>query len=283
MSDLATLLSVDPQELRAEEERLKSWSGLPTISGGEPTRLERAAQDRRERLDAFERERDERIRAAEQRRLQEREAQEARRLARARAQLDAVEDLEAIRARILRRRAARYRATLAWFVALVLLPWIGGTAYLREYAPRFYAAELVLETSPDDPVTGLQAAYRLKADLQQPSVRDAALRAAGIAPGASPPMLHDWLTATVDANRGVVVLTTLGPGPEAAAAMAQAASRQIARGAGPATDIARPTAITNPVLPDVFGSSALMLVILLGGFLSFSLLRAGLAHHSNPL
>ena len=295
MADPATLLSVDPEELRQETERLQSWSGLRTVGTAPQSRLDRAAQDRATRLDAFEREREERIRAAETRRAEDAAAHEARRIARARAQLDAVEDMEAIRTRITTRQKAKRRANRTYFAAVVLLPWMLYTAYLGAFAPRFYAATARYAVSgtmpqPDtSPLLGnlsinaaTTAAYRLKAALLAPENLDEFARTTGLEIAGRPAMFADWITASVHAQEGFVEVTTLQRSPDSSRLFAEAILQFATKYVGAIEILSPPIASAVPALPNIPTSSLLAFISLLGAFLAVSLLRAGLAHHSKP-
>ena len=121
MSDSAPIQSPN---LAQEQERLRKWREVRRQAAADPNteRLRQADTDRKTRLDRFETDKAERIRTAENRRREESEAIEARRMDKARAHLEALDDIETACAALRSARRKSHRLTAGLMAVSVFLP-----------------------------------------------------------------------------------------------------------------------------------------------------------------
>ncbi|PCJ74824.1 MAG: hypothetical protein COA53_08530 [Rhodobacteraceae bacterium] len=195
--------------LAQEQERLRKWREVRRQAAADPNteRLRQADTDRKTRLDRFETEKADRIRTAENRRREEAEAIEARRMDKARAHLEALDDIETARASLIAARRKSRRLTgvlLAIFVGLPTL--LTAVLYLFIAVPVFqstsiFAVEGAMPATPRNPLfntvsaeqSTMATAFQLRTQLQaqgEPSHKMA-----------------------IDTTQGLLTITTSAPTP----------------------------------------------------------------------
>ena len=202
-----------PPTLAEETERLRKWRELRRQAAADSStdRKRQADVDRKTRLDLFETDKANRIRSAEERRKADTEAIESRRRDKARAHLDALDDIETARASLMaaQRRTRRVAAllvaifiglptALTALVSIMLLPpayhatstfAVGGTSPFLSRNPMF-------NTLPNGPSESMALAYQLRAQLEAIVPQDFEMR--------------------LDTTQGLVFLTTKDPSAKAA-------------------------------------------------------------------
>ena len=190
-----------------EQERLRKWREVRRQAAADPNseRLRQADVDRKTRLDQFETDKADRIRNAETHRREESEAIEARRMDKARAHLEALDDIETARAALIAARQKSRRLTAAMFAIFVGLPTLLTAVFFVFIAPPIYqstsilAIEGAMPASPRNPLfnnvtaeqTTMAAAFQLRAQMQ--SQADYAFEMA------------------IDTTQGLLALTTSAP------------------------------------------------------------------------
>jgi len=132
--------SISPPTLTEEQERLRKWREVRRQAAADPNeqRFLQADMDRQSRLDQFETGKAERIRTAEARRRQEAEAIESRRMEKARAHLDALDDIESARASLLAARQRSRRITVLLVTIFVALPTVIAAVTSAFFLPKVY-------------------------------------------------------------------------------------------------------------------------------------------------
>ncbi len=165
-----------------ETERLRKWREVRRQAAANPQtdRLANAALDREKRLEMFEQDKSRRIREAEERRRAEAEALENRRMEKARAHLDALDDIETAKARLLGARKRARRLAMAALFLCVGLPTLATALWTAYVATPVYQSTSILALPAATPInqrnpllndmtvssaSGMAPAYQMRAEL----------------------------------------------------------------------------------------------------------------------
>ncbi len=198
---------VPAPEVAAEAERLRKWREIRRRAAEDPApqRRQQAALTREQRLEQFEEDKARRIRDAEARRRAEAEAQETRRMEKARAHLEALDDIETAKTRLLAARRKARRLTALAFALTVVLPTLLTALYFALLAPPLYRSDSILSLETATPDAAQNPLFDNR-DPRQPSNMAPAfrLRAALYAANPAP---RDFDIA-INAREGLVTLTT---------------------------------------------------------------------------
>lgn len=195
--------------LAQEQERLRKWREVRRQAAVDPNtvRLRKADQDRQNRLDQFETDKAQRIRNAENRRREESEAIEARRMDKARAHLEALDDIETARARLISARQKSRLIAVVLIGAFVALPTVLTTVYYLLFAAPLYQSTSTLALDNAFPLSvrnplfsditdeqfSMAAAFQLRAKMQAQTGTDFEL--------------------AIDSSQGLLILTTAALSP----------------------------------------------------------------------
>lgn len=137
-----------------ETERLLKWREVRRRASDDPVndRHERAAQDREQRLALFEEDKTRRIREAEDRRRADIEGQENRRMEKARAHLEALDDIETAKARLLTARQKARHISLLMIAICVGLPTLLTAIFYMFIADPVYKSTSILALESTQPI-----------------------------------------------------------------------------------------------------------------------------------
>ena len=179
MSDNAPIQS---PTVAHEQERLRKWREIRRQAAADPNteRKRKADTDRKNRLDQFETDKSERIRTAESRRREEGEAIEARRMDKARAHLEALDDIETARAALITARRKSRRLTVCLVTVFVFLPTLLTAVFYSFIATPIFqstsilAIEGTMPATPRNPLfnnvsaeqSTMAAAFQLRVQMQ---------------------------------------------------------------------------------------------------------------------
>jgi len=168
--------------LEQEQERLRKWREVRRQAAADPNteRLRQADVDRKTRLEQFESDKIERIRNAEIRRREEAEAIEARRMDKARAHLEALDDIETAHAALITARNKSRRLTGVLLAVFVGLPTLLTALFHLFIAPPVFqstsilAIEGAMPTLPRNPLFNdvsaaqntMATAFQLRVQMQ---------------------------------------------------------------------------------------------------------------------
>ena len=214
--------------VEAEVERLRKWREVRRQAAADPVndRFERAAEEREERLNAFEADKSRRIREAEERRRAEAEGLENRRMEKARAHLEALDDIETAKARLLAARLRARQVSMLLLAVFVGLPTVLTALYFAVIAAPVFEATSVLALenatpiAPRNPlfndgdpyaVSSMAPAFQLRAQLY-----------------ATTPAPRNF-ELTIDTRQGLLTLNSFADNAEAAAALNHRIIADIAR------------------------------------------------------
>lgn len=204
--------SIQSPTLAQEQERVLKWREVRRHAAVDPNkeRLRQADHDRKTRLDQFETDKSERIRNAETRRRVDAEAIEARRMDKARAHLDALDDIETARAALMSARQKARKLTTIMLSIFVGLPTIlTAIFYLAVAIPVFKSTSILaldqaMPLSARNPLfdnvsgeqTSMAAAFQLRIKMQA--------------------QFGQEFEMAVDSSQGLLTLTTFAPTPSQA-------------------------------------------------------------------
>ncbi len=260
-----------------ESERLKKWREVRRRATSDPQleRLERAALDRDKRLELFEQDKARRIREAEEKRRAEAEALESRRMEKARAHLDALDDIETAKAKLVQARKKARLVLMLGFALIVLLPSAVTAIWTATFVPPDFETRSVFVLADATPVaernplfsdlpaggkTPMAAAFQLRTRLQ----------------AQSPDVRFDM---AIDSQQGLITLTTMSLTP----ASSLADNRLIlSRAQAAAQDM---SILVQPSLPDaptprVIGQTWMTFLVCLLIFSIGTIFIRSLFHHS---
>ncbi len=258
-----------------ETERLKKWREVRRKAAADPAtnRQERAATDRETRLDLFEKDKARRIRDAEERRRDDAEAIENRRMEKARIHLEALDDIETAKKRLLAARQKSRQIASAMLGVFVGLPTLATAIFFAFIAePVFQSTSifaldaahpvalrnpLFADTSPNYP-SNMAPAFQLRAQL---SSNDNAP-----------------FEVAIDQQQGLLTLTTFGA---TAIDAANLNHRIITRAETLASlrILAQPT-FANAPNARVFSNTILMFLTSLSLFAISAIFIQSILHHS---
>ncbi len=196
-----------------EAERLRKWREIRRRAAEDPAhdRQQQAALTREQRLEQFEADKTRRIREAEARRKAEAEAIETRRMEKARAHLEALDDIETAKAHLLAARRKTRRLTLLAFGASVILPTLATALYFTLIAPPLYSPTSSL-TRADAAPDPLRNPLFLDSRPMQASAMAPAFRMRAALYAASPaPRPFD---ISINTREGLITLTAMANTPE---------------------------------------------------------------------
>jgi len=225
--------------LVAEQERLAKWREIRRRASEEPRGQDSATTmavplSREQRLALFEEDKMRRIQDAESRRRAETESREARRMDKARTHLDALDNIESAKARLLAARLRARRLAVLAFALSVGLPTSVTAIYYGVFAPAIYESRSILALDTALPEFTRNPLYT-GGDSMRPSTMAPVfrLRAALYAktPGPRP------FEMSINANEALVTLTTKG----STAQIAQELNAQIITNAHLPLTIVAPT------------------------------------------
>lgn len=198
-----------------ETERLRKWREIRRRAAEDPQaeRQQQAALSREQRLALFEEDKVKRIRNAETRRRDESQALESRRMEKARTHLDALDDIETAKARLLAARLRARRITALAFALIVVLPTLLTALYFTWIAPPLYHSTSILGLASTAPDTARNPLFT-DSDPMQPSNMAPAfqLRAALYAASPAPRPFE----ITINTREGLITLITSASTPDGA-------------------------------------------------------------------
>lgn len=205
--------------LLEETERLRKWREVRRRAAADPAenRQDQAAKDRAVRLDQFDADKAKRIRDAEARRREDTEAIEARRMEKARAHLEALDDIETAKATLLEDRRKTRRTTLALLGVFVGLPTFLTAMFYMLFATPVFQSTSVFALTGTLPVSARNPFFNdTSASVASPMAPAFQLRAQMQAPefGAQGAFI-----VSIDASQGLLTLTTSGETAEQSRAL----------------------------------------------------------------
>lgn len=200
---------VQSPTLAQEQERLRKWREVRRQAAADPNteRLRQADTDRKTRLDRFEADKAERIRTAETRRREEAEAIEARRMDKARAHLEALDDIETARAALMTARRNSRRLTGAMLAVFVGLPTLLTAVFYLFIATPFFQSTSTLALEGAMPATSRNPLFNNVSTEQSSMAAAFQLRAQMQAQNGPE------FDMTIDTTQGLLTITTSAPSP----------------------------------------------------------------------
>jgi len=274
MPDNAPLQS---PSLAQEQERLRKWREIRRQAAADPNteRLRQADEDRKTRLDQFETDKAERIRAAETHRREDAEAIEARRMDKARAHLEALDDIETARAMLITARQKTRRLTGGMLAIFVGLPTLLTAVFYLFIAPPVFqststlAIEGAMPATPRNPLfnnvsagqTAMAAAFQLRAQMQAQT--DLAFE------------------MTIDSTQGLLTITTSAPD----SMLAYTQNAALIKTADTLAFPARLKVLAQPVIPEraisrVFSKTLLAFLVCLSVFTISAIFFQSFRHYA---
>ncbi len=202
--------------LAEETERLRKWRETRRRAAEDPAiaRQQQAALSREQRLALFEQDKAKRIRDAETRRRNEAQALESRRMEKARAHLDALDDIETAKANLLVARSRSRRRTLLAFFAAVVMPTLATAAYFLMIAPPVYQSTSILTLASGTPEAAQNPLLNDGNPLQPSSMAPAFRMRAALYAASPRPRAFE---VAINAREGLLTLRTRANTPEGAA------------------------------------------------------------------
>ncbi len=203
-----------------ETERLRKWREIRRLAAEAPinNRMSQAAQDRETRLDLFEKDKARRIREAEDRRRIEAEGVEGRRMEKARAHLDALDDIETAKARLLTARQAARKMTAIALGICVGLPTLLTALYFMFIAAPVFQSTSIFALEAAQPITARNPLFNDSDPYLQSSMAPAFQMRARLNAETIEPRLF---TLSIDTQQGLLTLTTMGKTATSAVALNQ--------------------------------------------------------------
>lgn len=207
-------------DLADETERLRKWREVRRRAAESPT-LDRHAQaslDRETRLDAFEQDKAQRIRNAETRRRADAEGLEDRRMEKARAHLEALDDIETAKANLLAARQKSRRMALLLLAVFVGLPTLLTAVFHLFIAAPVYQATSILALETAQPILPRNPLFNDSTPYATSSMAPAFQLRARLY--ATAPLPRDF-TLSIDTQQGLLTLSSFAPNAAAALALNQ--------------------------------------------------------------
>lgn len=216
-------------DIQHEAERLRKWREVRRQAAADPVteRLDRAAEDRAQRLDQFEADKSRRIHDAEERRRTEAEGLENRRMEKARAHLEALDDIETAKARLLAARVRARRISMLLLAGFVGLPTLLTAIYFAFIATPVFEAVSVLALENTTPIAPRNPLFN---DVDPHAISTMApafqLRARIYAQAPEPRNFE----LAIDTRQGLLTLTSFAEGAIDAAALNRRIITKFAQG-----------------------------------------------------
>ncbi|MBL4874349.1 MAG: hypothetical protein JKY41_13440 [Rhodobacteraceae bacterium] len=200
---------VQSPTLAQEQDRLRKWREVRRQAAADPNteRLRQADTDRKTRLDQFETDKADRIRTAETRRREDSEAIEARRMDKARAHLEALDDIETARAALITARRKSRRLTGVLLTVFVILPTLLTAVFYQFVATPVFQSTSILALEGAMPVTPRNPLFNAVSDKQSTMAAAFQLRVQMQAQD-SPEF-----EMAIDTTQGLITITTSASNP----------------------------------------------------------------------
>lgn len=260
-----------------EAERLKKWREVRRQAAVDPQtdRLANAAMDREKRLELFEQDKSKRIRNAEDRRRSDAEALETRRMEKARVHLEALDDIETAKTRLIAARKGARRLALAAFGVCVGLPTLTTAIWFAFFAVPIFQSNSILVLPAATPIAQRNPIFNdVSPNISSSMAAAFQLRAALIGQTIDPAF-----EIAIDVQQGLLTFTTNSDHGVHAAAINQRLITQAKTLAPSLVTISAPTLPTQPV-PRTVTNSFLIFLTSLSIFSIGAIFLQSLLHHS---
>ncbi|MEE9453913.1 MAG: hypothetical protein V3V13_05975 [Paracoccaceae bacterium] len=259
-----------------ETERLRKWREIRRLAAEAPVnkRLEQATQDRETRLDLFEKDKARRIREAEARRRTEAEGIETRRMEKARAHLDALDDIETAKAHLLAARHAARKMTAIALGVCVGLPTLLTALYFMFIAQPVFQSTSIFALQTTQPIAPRNPLFNDSDPYLQSSMALAFQLRARL--NAATPEPRPF-SLSIDTQQGLLTLITSG----ADAASAVALNQQILAGLPLPLMLIAPASIPMHALSRAPKNTLLVFLSSLSIFAIAAVFLQALRHHAH--
>lgn len=258
-----------------ETERLKKWREVRRQAAADPasSRQEMAATDRETRLDLFEQDKARRIRDAEERRRDDAEAIENRRMEKARVHLEALDDIETAKKRLLAARQKSRRIARAMLAVFVGLPTLATAIFFSFIAEPIFKSTSVFAIDTAQPVAQRNPLFADTSPNNPSNMAPAFQLRAQLAGNDNTPF-----ELAINQQQGLLTLTAFGNSPTEASTRN---TRVIERAEGLASVkiLAYPTSETAP-MPRTLTNTILIFLTSLSLFAIAAIFAQSVLHHS---
>lgn len=258
-----------------ETERLKKWREIRRQAAADPAtgRQERAATDRETRLDLFEKDKARRIRDAEERRRDDAEAIENRRMEKARVHLEALDDIETAKKRLLAARRKSRQIASAMLAVFVGLPTLATAIFFGFVAEPIFQSTSIFAVDTAIPVAQRNPLFADTSPNHPSSMAPAFQLRAQLSGNDNAPF-----ELAIDQQQGLLTLTAFGPNAMEAANL----NRRILTRAETLSTLkilTHPT-FANAPMPRTLSNTILIFLTSLSLFAIAAIFTQSVLHHS---